>query len=116
MRHALSLGVAAALEALRERDRRDEALDVASRWRARVNGSLCGDSAFGLWSGDSMELQALADYVAFGEANDGAVPLGGEGRGLFLGGRFESAQGFAVERPLPIKCATPRDEGLDSFL
>ena len=35
---------------------------------------MCGDSAFGLWSADSMELQALADVVRFGERNDGAVP------------------------------------------
>ena len=48
--------------------------DVAARWQARVNGTMCGDSAFGLWSADSMELQALADVVRFGERNDGAVP------------------------------------------
>lgn len=48
--------------------------DVSARWVGRVNGSLCGDSPFGLWSADSMELEALADLVAFGEANDGAVP------------------------------------------
>ena len=35
---------------------------------------MCGDSAFGLWSGDSMALQSLSDVVNFGEANDGAVP------------------------------------------
>ena len=55
-------------------------------------------------------LEAVAGGVTMVHATDsieGAVPLGGEGRGLFLGGRFESAQGFAVERPLPIKCAAP---------
>ena len=53
---------------------------VSARWQWRVNGSLCGTAAFGLWAAegggaDSYELQALADLVQFGDANDGAVPL-----------------------------------------
>ena len=47
---------------------------VADAWQGRVNGSLCGDSAFGLWSFDSTGMQALADLANFGAANDGAVP------------------------------------------
>ena len=47
---------------------------VAARWVWRVNGSLCGDDAFGLWSRDSFELQALSDFARFCEPNDGAVP------------------------------------------
>ena len=50
---------------------------VVARLRARVNGSMCGDSAFGLWSVDSLELQALADLAAFGRPNDGAVAVTG---------------------------------------
>ena len=53
--------------------------ETAARWQWRVNGSLCGDSPFGLWAAeggglDSYELKALADAVKFGEPNDGAVP------------------------------------------
>lgn len=50
------------------------ALHEIAHWQDRVNGSLCGDSAFGLWSIDSPGMQALADLAAFGEPNDGAVP------------------------------------------
>ena len=53
--------------------------EIARRWQWRVNGSLCGSSAFGLWltegaGADSYELQALAELVDFREPNDGAVP------------------------------------------
>jgi hypothetical protein len=48
---------------------------LAQRWQHRANGSLCGGSAFGLWSIDSWSMEALADLVRFGEPNDGAVPL-----------------------------------------
>ena len=44
-----------------------------AHWQERVNGSMCGSSAFGLWSGDSWALQALADFTRFGMPNDGAV-------------------------------------------
>ena len=52
----------------------NEGLPALARWQSRLNGSLCGDSAIGLWSTDSLGLEALADFSAFGEANDGAVP------------------------------------------
>ena len=56
-------------------------LEAARQWQWRVNASLCGDSAFGLWASegggvDSYELRALAEFVQYGEANDGAVPTG----------------------------------------
>ena len=50
-------------------------LPLLARWQLRVNGSMCGSSAFGLWSGDSFALQALAEFTNFGETNDGAVTL-----------------------------------------
>lgn len=53
------------------------ALGAIARWQARLNGTLCGDSAFGLWSSDSFGLQALADLSRFGQPNDGAVPTAG---------------------------------------
>ena len=49
-------------------------LDRVARWRERVNGSMCGDSAFGLWSVNSLEMKALAQWVNFGAASDGVVP------------------------------------------
>jgi hypothetical protein len=52
----------------------NEGLPALARWQSRLNGSLCGDSAIGLWSTDSLGLEALAELSAFGEANDGAVP------------------------------------------
>ncbi len=36
---------------------------------------MCGDSAFGLWSGDSLQMQALADFVGFDAPNDAVVEL-----------------------------------------
>ena len=53
------------------------ALANVAPWRARVNGSMCGDSPFGLWTPDTLGMQALADFSHFGEANDGAVPVAG---------------------------------------
>jgi hypothetical protein len=35
---------------------------------------MCGTSAFGLWSINSLEMQALEQWVGFGEPNDGVVP------------------------------------------
>jgi hypothetical protein len=35
---------------------------------------MCGTSAFGLWSIDSLQMQALDDWVRFGQPNDGVVP------------------------------------------
>ena len=46
-------------------------------WLGRVNGSMCGDSPFGLWSINSVELRALASWVNFSEKNDAVVPLSG---------------------------------------
>ena len=50
---------------------------VAARVQERINGSMCGDSAFGLWSVDSLELQALAEVAGFASPNDGAVAVSG---------------------------------------
>ena len=50
------------------------ALGAVRHWQSRVAESMCGDSAFGLWTADSLELQALADWTDFGEPNDGVVP------------------------------------------
>lgn len=50
--------------------------ELGARWRERVDGTLCGDDAFGLWSRDSAELAALSEFARFGEPNDGAVPTG----------------------------------------
>ena len=51
--------------------------EVAAALQGRLNGSMCGDSALGLWSPDALGMQALADLAAFGESNDGAVPASG---------------------------------------
>lgn len=53
------------------------ALREVAGWAARVNGSLCGDSSFGLWSFDSWSLRALDRFASFGEPNDGAVAVAG---------------------------------------
>lgn len=53
---------------------RNPSISRAARWRARVNGSMCGTSAFGLWSIYSLEMQALEQWVGFGQPNDGVVP------------------------------------------
>ena len=50
------------------------AFQKLERWRERVNGSMCGISAFGLWSLNSFEMQALEEWVHFDEPNDGVVP------------------------------------------
>ena len=41
--------------------------EVAAALQGRLNGSMCGDSALGLWSPDALGMQALADLAAFGE-------------------------------------------------
>jgi len=40
-----------------------------------VKGAMCGVSAFGLFSLDSLELEALAAVVGYGSANDGMVAI-----------------------------------------
>jgi hypothetical protein len=51
------------------------ALHRVERWAARPNGSICGDSAFGLLSWESWELETLARVVGFGEPDDGVITL-----------------------------------------
>jgi len=51
------------------------ALRRVARWAARLNGSICGETAFGLLSWESWELEALARVVGFGEPDDGVITV-----------------------------------------
>jgi hypothetical protein len=46
---------------------------LADVMAAHASGSMCGNSAFGLFSKYSLELEALSDLVGFGQPNDGMV-------------------------------------------
>lgn len=48
--------------------------ELAATIRPRLNGALCGESAFGLNSIYSVEMVATADLADFLDINDGVVP------------------------------------------